>query len=248
MPSSNDASSASYMPPPGTPTMRTLISGVPAPSTASHQARARASPGTVIFQRPLNSAGSAAGSVCGAQEARRREIARMCLLTGCRLPCSVCETNGTATAPSRPGEMLPTFIVIGAMKCGTTSLHHYLASHPDVFMSRKKELDYSSRRRTAPGAAVVRVVVPGTRGPVGGVFTSYTKFPAFQDVPRRMHALLPDIKLIYSVRDPVRRIGSHLYHRGLDVSTYEGFVARFGKPERSHYVETSRYFSRWSVS
>ena len=34
---------------------------------------------------------------------------------------------------------LPTFIVIGAAKSGTTSLHDYLGQHPDVFMSVEKE-------------------------------------------------------------------------------------------------------------
>ena len=37
---------------------------------------------------------------------------------------------------------LPNLIVIGAQKCGTTSLHYYLGVHPDIFMSREKELRY----------------------------------------------------------------------------------------------------------
>ena len=39
---------------------------------------------------------------------------------------------------------LPTFLVIGAAKSGTTSLHRYLASHPEVFMSSVKEPNYFS--------------------------------------------------------------------------------------------------------
>jgi predicted O-methyltransferase YrrM len=38
--------------------------------------------------------------------------------------------------------MLPTFIVIGAMKSGTTSLYHYLDEHPEVGMSAQKETDF----------------------------------------------------------------------------------------------------------
>jgi hypothetical protein len=30
---------------------------------------------------------------------------------------------------------LPTFLVLGAARCGTTSLHYWLAQHPDVSMS-----------------------------------------------------------------------------------------------------------------
>jgi len=39
-------------------------------------------------------------------------------------------------------ERWPDFIIIGAAKCGTTSLYHYLRRHPDVFMPEIKELDY----------------------------------------------------------------------------------------------------------
>ena len=38
--------------------------------------------------------------------------------------------------------MLPTFIVIGAAKAGTTALYWYLAEHPQIFMSRVKETNY----------------------------------------------------------------------------------------------------------
>ena len=38
--------------------------------------------------------------------------------------------------------ILPNFLVIGAAKCGTTSLYHYLKQHPDVYMSPIKEPNY----------------------------------------------------------------------------------------------------------
>jgi len=38
----------------------------------------------------------------------------------------------------------PDFIVIGAMKAGTTALHDHLAKHPDLFLSRKKDPHYFS--------------------------------------------------------------------------------------------------------
>ena len=42
--------------------------------------------------------------------------------------------------------MLPNFIVIGAPKCGTTSLCHLLGNHPQVFMSKVKEPHYFGRK------------------------------------------------------------------------------------------------------
>jgi hypothetical protein len=37
---------------------------------------------------------------------------------------------------------LPNFIIIGGLKCGTTSIHHYLGLHPEVNMSKPKELNF----------------------------------------------------------------------------------------------------------
>src|SRR3954454_2741624 len=37
---------------------------------------------------------------------------------------------------------LPNVVVIGGLKCGTTSLHHYLNLHPQIEMSRPKELNF----------------------------------------------------------------------------------------------------------
>ena len=38
--------------------------------------------------------------------------------------------------------LLPDFIIIGAMKCGTTTLYRYLSEHPQIEMSREKETDF----------------------------------------------------------------------------------------------------------
>ena len=38
--------------------------------------------------------------------------------------------------------ILPNLIIIGAAKCGTTSLYYYLSLHPEISMSREKELHF----------------------------------------------------------------------------------------------------------
>ena len=48
----------------------------------------------------------------------------------------------------RPSSRLPNFLLIGAMKAGTTSLWHYLRSHPQVFMSDIKEVMFFDPRHT----------------------------------------------------------------------------------------------------
>ena len=46
--------------------------------------------------------------------------------------------------PRRKGrhDTLPNFIIIGGLKCGTTSIHHYLGLHPEIHMSKPKELNF----------------------------------------------------------------------------------------------------------
>lgn len=50
--------------------------------------------------------------------------------------------RGHAQGTSREDVRLPNFLVVGAEKCGTTSLYQYLKQHPDVYLPAKKELHY----------------------------------------------------------------------------------------------------------
>src|SRR4051812_6198369 len=50
----------------------------------------------------------------------------------------------------------PTFLVIGAAKSGTTSLHFYLRQHPGVYMPPVKELNYYWDGAAAAGREVPR--------------------------------------------------------------------------------------------
>ena len=153
-------------------------------------------------------------------------------------------SSRTSTAPASTGTpKLPTFIVIGAMKSGTTSLFHYLQSHPQVFMSPLKEVDFFAEelnwsrgldwyRRQFTGAG------PGTVA-LGEASTSYSKYPSYSGVPDRIAATLPDVRLIYVVRDPVDRIRSHYQHRSLIGAEREPIEIAVLKDPR--YVDTSRY-------
>lgn len=46
--------------------------------------------------------------------------------------------------------MLPNLIIIGAMKCGTTSLHNYLNLHPQICMSQDKEPEFFVEEKNWP--------------------------------------------------------------------------------------------------
>jgi hypothetical protein len=108
---------------------------------------------------------------------------------------------------------LPNLIVIGAQKCGISALHYYPGLHPEISMSRTKELNFFIRQRNWDRGVEwyrqqfdPRAVVRGETSP------NYTAYPQFGGVPRRMHSLVPDAKLVYIVRDPLERIAAHWVH------------------------------------
>lgn len=110
--------------------------------------------------------------------------------------------------------MKPNFMIIGAARSGTTSLHKYLEAHPDIFMSDIKEINFfSSNEIYKKGVKwYLRHFRGATERLVGEASTSYTLAPSRDDVPARIHELLGPIKLIYILRDPIDRLLSHYFH------------------------------------
>jgi hypothetical protein len=115
-------------------------------------------------------------------------------------------------------EKLPHFLIIGAMKAGTTTLYRdMLVSMPDVFLPLDKEPDALSnddvltstgRRRYA---AIFDAATPGQLR--GEASTSYTKRPDYEGVPQRaVRVLGTNVKIIYLMRHPIERMASQLRH------------------------------------
>jgi hypothetical protein len=150
-----------------------------------------------------------------------------------------------ADETSRPvtsDRMLPTFVVIGAMKAGTTSLHHYLSLHPEISMSEPKELHFFSKDRNwNRGMDWYRRNFAAAKA-CGESSPSYTKFPGVPGVPERMHSLLPNAKLVYVVRDPIERLISHYVHRYARGVEHRSLASALDTFEENEYVDTSRYF------
>ena len=92
---------------------------------------------------------------------------------------------------------LPNFLIIGAMKAGTTSLYQYLGSHPQVFMAQPKELHFFSYRAGEDTAWYAEHFAgAGAAIAVGEASASYTTYPDAEEVPGRI-AAIPDVRLIY---------------------------------------------------
>jgi sulfotransferase family protein len=139
--------------------------------------------------------------------------------------------------------MLPNLIVIGAMKSATSSLHYYLGLHPAIQMSKKKELDYFILEKNwDKGSPWYESHFSAEANIIGESSPNYTKFPWFKGVPQRMHATVPDAKLIYILRDPIDRILSeyvHIRNNGGEKRTFEAIVSQ---TVNNWYIDNSKYF------
>jgi hypothetical protein len=120
---------------------------------------------------------------------------------------------------------LPDFVMIGGMKCGTTSLFQYLQRHPGVSRVYVEEVHYFDLNYHR-GINWYRAHFPlrgkdGDRRISGDDSPYYIFHPA---VPRRIAKDLPDVKLIALLRDPVDRAYSHYHHehrRGREELSFE---------------------------
>lgn len=126
---------------------------------------------------------------------------------------------------------LPGFLIIGALRSGTTSLSVYLGEHPDVFIPAQKEVRFFDRRfdlgpdwyeRQFDGAAADALIGEASPG--------YMYHAAARS---RMADALPDARLIAILRDPVDRAYSHYWmNRSLGIESlgFEEAIER--EPER----------------
>jgi hypothetical protein len=164
---------------------------------------------------------------------------------------------------------LPHFLIIGSPKAGSTALHDALAQHPDLFLSTPKEPKFFMCDQRPPDPAHQRG--PGDAhsarewvwdrpayeklfdaAPDGKLRGESTPFYLWDtDAHRRIHALIPDVKMIAVIRDPVDRAYSNWCHLWCDGLEPEGdfLTACRLEPERIEagyapfwrYLETGLY-------
>ena len=118
---------------------------------------------------------------------------------------------------------LPTFLIIGCQKAGTTWLHHAISQHPEVAVSTPKELhfftDLATFERGLDWYADHFTPTPRTRA-IGEATPSFQTIDIPEDrpderrdlIPQRIHDAIPDVRLVLILRDPVERAVSAYYH------------------------------------
>ena len=146
---------------------------------------------------------------------------------------------------------LPTFLIVGAQKAGTTSLYAMLARHPDVFMSDPKEPGYFIRGFDDPERwqTLKRPVAGGTARPLAdvmqGIFTpadyahlfaseaarqarhrgeASTPYLPSPHAAARIAETVPHARIVIALRDPVERAYSAW---GYNLSRGNESAARF---------------------
>ena len=110
---------------------------------------------------------------------------------------------------------LPTTVIVGAQKAGTTQLYAYLVTHPRCFEAAKKEVDYFSKHPERSVAWYrsrfpLSFRVTWKQGHVMEASPSYLPTPS---AIRQMKQVLPKTRIIVLLRDPVSRAFSHYQHR-----------------------------------
>src|SRR5687768_16600815 len=112
---------------------------------------------------------------------------------------------------------MPNFLIIGAMKSGTTALYYYLEQHPEIYMSPVKEPNFFSAQEQENAADTVtdigtyQQLFGGAAGKkaIGEASHSYLYDPGAAAEIRRY---VPEARLIAIFRNPIDRAYSHFLH------------------------------------
>ena len=124
-------------------------------------------------------------------------------------------------ATTSPIRLLPDFIIIGAQRGGTTSLYNYLVEHPGIGSASIKEIHFFDTHHFTQGRGWYRAHFPSSVQKyfvkrvqkldfLTGEASPYYLF--HPHAPARVAAMLPGVKLIVMLRNPVDRAYSHYYH------------------------------------
>lgn len=147
---------------------------------------------------------------------------------------------------------LPHFLIVGAQKSGTSTLKRYLARHENLFLAGPGELHFFSEKWDRGVQWYRKQFREAEEGQKRGEKSpSYSIAP---EVPERIKRVIPEVKLIWSFRDPVERAYSHYWHAvrvGGEPLSFTDALKRESEGEsrkgerymeRGHYAEQVRRF------
>ena len=160
-----------------------------------------------------------------------------------------------------PSDVVPSFLIIGAAKCGTTTLYNYLKEHPQVAMCQVKEPRFFAFQDAPPDSedpimagsicdpevyrhAFTVNTLTRVTGEASPIYLSHPQ------AYRAIHAHNSEMKLIAVLRDPAERAFSHfLMSQRQGFEPEKDFVRAMGTPvvqlgnwrRKRPYVPYSKY-------
>jgi len=162
-----------------------------------------------------------------------------------------------------PLRLLPDFLIIGTQRGGTTSLYHYLQTQPCIGSASTKEVHFFDRRFTRSlawyqGHFPTRIEKYYARCLYGQTFLTGEATPCYlfyPHAPSRVAKILPHVKLIVLLRNPVDRAYSQYYHavdHGFETVSFEEAIEREGerasreqeKIQRDEYYYSIEFMER----
>jgi hypothetical protein len=106
---------------------------------------------------------------------------------------------------------IPNFIVVGAHKAGTTSLHHYLDQHPDIYLPPNKGLDLlcqTSIQEISNAEEYLAQFEQAEPGKILGEVSS-VYLHVREEIVGKIKHLFPNVKIVAVLRNPIERTYSH---------------------------------------
>ena len=160
--------------------------------------------------------------------------------------------------------VLPDFIIIGAQKCGTTSLYMNLIEHPSIIPAFVKEVHFFNNQRNYFQKGVgwykahfptflYKYYITNIRRNdflTGEASPFYLFHP---HAPRRISELLPGVKLIVILRNPVDRAYSHYHHeveRGCETVSFEDAIRMEDERLRGEFDKmiNDEHYTSWTYN
>ncbi len=142
---------------------------------------------------------------------------------------------------------LPNFVIVGAMKAGTSSFALTLRHHPQIFLPRKEVHFFDSGYWYSKGLDHYASYFAGANGALA-IGEKTPTYSIGAEVPERMHKAIPNAKLIWVFREPVARAYSHYWFfvsKGKEPLSFKEALAREAAGETTdrtmHYRDRSAY-------
>jgi len=138
----------------------------------------------------------------------------------------------------------PNFLIGGAQKCGTTSLSEYVKQHPNICMSKKKEIQFfcwDVLYEKGIQWYLDHFDHCKNYNVVGEASPDYIYFPK---IPKRIFEFIPNVKIIFVLRNPVDRAYSHYWHQvrqGWESLSFEKAIKKEKNRISKSFIHRYRY-------